>query len=57
MKIHANAKLGPKGRLVMCRRVVEEGWSLTEAAVVWGSQTDRAFGARVVACASGRFLG
>ena len=31
MKLHANAKLGPKGRAVMVRRVVEEGWSLTEA--------------------------
>jgi transposase len=36
MKIHANAKLGPKGRLVMCRRVVEEGWSLAEAAEAAG---------------------
>jgi transposase InsO family protein len=36
MKIHANAKLGPKGRLVMCRRVVEEEWSLTEAAEAAG---------------------
>jgi transposase len=36
MKLHANAKLGPKGRLVMVRRVVEEGWSLTEAAEAAG---------------------
>ncbi len=37
MKLHANAKLGPKGRLVMCRRVVEEeGWSLAEAAEAAG---------------------
>ena len=36
MKIHANAKLGPKGRLVMCRRVAAEGWSLTEAAAAAG---------------------
>lgn len=36
MKLHANAKLGPKGRLVMCRRVVEEGWSLTKAAEAAG---------------------
>jgi transposase len=36
MKIHANAKLGPKGRLVMVRRVVEEGWSLPEAASAAG---------------------
>ncbi len=28
MNVHANAKLSPRGRLVMCRRVVEQGWSL-----------------------------
>ncbi len=32
MKLHANAKLGPKGRLVICQRVLDQGWSLTEAA-------------------------
>ncbi len=36
MKLHANAKLGPKGRLVICRRVLEERWSLTEAAEAAG---------------------
>jgi transposase InsO family protein/transposase len=36
MKIHANVKLGPKGRLVMALRVVEESWSLTEAAEAAG---------------------
>jgi transposase InsO family protein/transposase len=36
MKIHANAKLGPKGRLVMCQRVVGQGWSLTKAAEAAG---------------------
>jgi transposase len=36
MKLHANASLSPKGRLVMCRRVVEQGWSLTEAAEAAG---------------------
>jgi transposase InsO family protein len=36
MKIHANAKLGPKGRLVMCRRVVDEACSLTKAAEAAG---------------------
>jgi transposase len=36
MKIHANAKLGPKGRLVMCRRVTDQRWSLTEAAAAAG---------------------
>lgn len=32
MKVHANAPLGPKGRLAMVLRVVEQGWSVTEAA-------------------------
>ena len=36
MDLHANAKLGPKGRLVICRRVIEQGWSLTEAAEAAG---------------------
>jgi len=36
MEVHANAKLGPKGRLVMVRRVVDEGWSLMEAAAAAG---------------------
>ena len=36
MKLHANAKLGPKGRLVMVERVVEQQWSITEAAMAAG---------------------
>lgn len=36
MKIHANAPFGPKGRLTMVRRIVEEEWSLTEAAAAAG---------------------
>jgi transposase InsO family protein len=36
MKVHANAALGPKGRLTMVVRVVEQGWSVTEAAVAAG---------------------
>jgi transposase InsO family protein len=36
MKLHANAPCGPKGRLTMVRRVVDEGWSLTEAAEAAG---------------------
>jgi transposase InsO family protein len=36
MKVHANAPLGPKGRLTMVRRVVEEQWSLTPAAAAAG---------------------
>src|SRR5205809_952070 len=37
MKLHANAPLGPKGRALMVRRVIEEGWSLTEAAEAAGA--------------------
>ena len=36
MRIHANAKLGPKGRAVMVKRIVEEGWSLAAAAEAAG---------------------
>jgi transposase InsO family protein len=36
MKVHANAPLGPKGRLTMVLRVVEQGWSLTQAASAAG---------------------
>jgi transposase InsO family protein len=36
MKVHANAPLGPKGRLTMVRRVVDEQWLLTEAAEAAG---------------------
>jgi transposase InsO family protein len=36
MKVHANAPLGPKGRLTMVRRVVEEQWSLAQAAEAAG---------------------
>jgi transposase len=36
MKLHANAPFGPKGRLTMVRRVIEQGWSLTEAAEAAG---------------------
>jgi transposase InsO family protein len=36
MKLHANAPLGPKGRAVMVKRVVEEGLTLTEAAEAAG---------------------
>jgi transposase len=32
MTLHGNAALTPKKRLLMCRRVVEEGWSVKEAA-------------------------
>jgi transposase len=36
MKLHGNAKLSPQGRLLICRRVIEEKWSLTEAAEAAG---------------------
>jgi transposase len=36
MKVHANAPLGPKGRGIMVGRVLEQGWSLTEAAEAAG---------------------
>jgi transposase InsO family protein/transposase len=31
MKVHANAALSLKGRRQLCQRVVEEGWTVTEA--------------------------
>jgi transposase InsO family protein len=36
MKLHANAPLGPKGRAIMVRRVLEEGIALTQAAEAAG---------------------
>jgi transposase InsO family protein len=36
MKVHANAPLGPKGRLMMVRRVVDQRWSLANAAAAVG---------------------
>jgi transposase InsO family protein len=36
MRLHANALLGPKGREVMVVRVLEQGWSVTEAAKAAG---------------------
>jgi transposase InsO family protein/transposase-like protein len=36
MKVHANAPLGPKGRLTMVLRVLERGWSLARAAEAAG---------------------
>ena len=32
MKLHGNAALTPNKRLVLCRRVLEQSWTLTEAA-------------------------
>jgi len=36
MKLHGNARLCPKGRLLLCRRVLDEGWSLAAAAEAAG---------------------
>lgn len=36
MKLHANAKLTPSARLLLCRRIQEQGRSLTEAAEAAG---------------------
>jgi len=36
MRVHANAPLGPKGREIMVLRVLEQGWSRTEAAMAAG---------------------
>jgi transposase InsO family protein len=36
MKVHANAPLGPKGREMMVLRVLEQGWSRSEAATAAG---------------------
>jgi len=36
MKVHANAAFGPRGRLTMVLRVVEQGWSVAEAAAAAG---------------------
>src|ERR671915_1322023 len=36
MRVHANAPLGPKGRETMVLRVLERGWSRTEAAEAAG---------------------
>ena len=36
MQLHANAPLGPKGRAIMVRRVLEEGLALTQAAEAAG---------------------
>jgi transposase InsO family protein len=36
MKIHANARLTPHGRALMCERVRHEGWSIADAAEAAG---------------------
>ncbi len=36
MKIHGNARTCPHSRLLLCRRVLEQGWSLAQAAEAGG---------------------
>lgn len=36
MRVHANAKTTPKGRFLLCQRVIEQGWSRAEAAAAAG---------------------
>jgi transposase InsO family protein len=36
MRLHANAKLTPQGRALLCRRVGEQGWSMAAAAAAAG---------------------
>lgn len=36
MQLHANAKLVPSSRLLLVRRVLEEGWKVAEAAAAFG---------------------
>jgi transposase InsO family protein len=38
MKLHANAKLTPASRLLLCRRIDDQGRSVTEAAVAAGGR-------------------
>ena len=38
MKVHANAPLGPKGRLTMVLRVVDDGWLHARASEAAGSR-------------------
>lgn len=59
MNLHANAKLGPKGREVMVRRVVDEGCSLAAAAEAAGvsERTCRTWRDRFLAEGAGRSVG
>ena len=36
MRLHANAKLTPEGRGLLCRRVCEQGWSMADACTAAG---------------------
>lgn len=43
MELHGNARLTPFQRELMCRRIVEEGWTVEEAAEAAGCSTRSAF--------------
>jgi transposase InsO family protein len=43
MNIHKNARLTPQGRLLMCRRIDEEGWTVAAAAEAAGLSVRRAY--------------
>lgn len=36
MNVHANAKTTPKGRFLLCQRIIDHGWSRAEAAAAAG---------------------
>jgi transposase InsO family protein len=36
VRVHANAKTTPKGRFLLCQRVIDEGWKRAEAAAAAG---------------------
>ena len=36
MRLHRNARLAPAGRLLLCSRVIDEGWTVVEAAEAAG---------------------
>jgi transposase InsO family protein len=43
MNVHKNARLTPQGRLLMIRRITEQGWMITTAAEAGGLSVRRAY--------------
>jgi transposase InsO family protein len=43
MNVHKNARLTPQGRLLMVRRIEEQGWRIADAAVAAGLSLRRAY--------------
>ena len=39
MNIHKNARLTPQGRVLLVRRITEEGWRIVDAANAAGKST------------------